>query len=81
MTKPYATKGLTDPVGPGSSAWNAFDKYVEAIRANAPTTHTRSPADMAKDYMIRTLRKVGRGDLCNGWVKRAHEMALEDPNE
>jgi hypothetical protein len=53
---------FNDPIGPGTPAWDAFDRAVEAYKRVPRGEHNKSNADYRRyanqrDYMIMLLRK------------------------
>lgn len=67
----HCIKGLVDPIGPGTRAWNCFDLYVESLRGT-----DRKLTSMRKDYMKRELRIAGVNEATiAAWLDAAIERA------
>ena len=69
---------FTDPIGPGTAAWNAFDNALEAWRNTAIHDQRRDRSYKRfynrRQHMIVNLRKHG-GDV-EGWCKTLRERCL-----
>lgn len=61
----------SDPVGPGSPAWNSFDRALSSLRSR---DYRR--ANMYKGHMVTHLNFAGRSDLVAPWYEALYYRAF-----